>query len=178
MISLCAIALAGCQSSRLGALSTQPIIAPLPASPAGNVQQNTLPPVGNSQFPQAPIVENAPQNTIAGIDPNLQPPTITTPTAPANAAPVTREALVGAWKVSTGGSSCQVFMALTQWTGGYRAASRGCPGDAAKIAAWDVSGSQVVLKDSTGNTVARLFSSSDSRYDGSTNGGQAISLSR
>ena len=169
-----AATLAGCQSSRLGALDTQPVVTPLPAAPTPSVNQGSLPPVSADQFPQAPVVAAAP-------DPAL--PT-TTPSAPAPTAPagggaaVSKEALVGAWKVSTGGSSCQVFMALTQWTGGYRAASRGCPGDAAKIAAWDVSGSQVVLKDSTGNTVARLFSSGGSRYDGSTTGGAAISLAR
>jgi len=92
--------------------------------------------------------------------------------------PVTREAMVGAWQVSTAGSSCQMFMALTQWTGGFRAASRGCPGDAANVSAWNVNGSSVVLSDSSGNTVATLYQSGTNRYDGQTTGGRAISLSR
>ncbi|MBC8128934.1 MAG: protease inhibitor Inh/omp19 family protein, partial [Rhizobiaceae bacterium] len=100
------------------------------------------------------------------------------PVLNASAAPVTREGLVGAWKVSSGGGNCQIFMALTKWTGGYRAASRGCPGQVADVSAWDVAGSQVVLKDSGGSTVASLSNSGGTRYDGQTTGGQAISLYR
>ena len=166
--------LAGCQSSRVGALNTQPVVAPLPPAPAGTVQQGTLPAVGADQFPEAPVVASLPEETPATPDGGAAAAQPSAPSGPA----INRDALVGAWKVTTGGSSCQVFMALTQWTGGYRAASRGCPGDAAKIAAWDVSGSQVVLKDSTGNTVARLYASGGSRYDGATSGGAAISLAR
>lgn len=173
---LCALLLAGCQSSRLDSLSTQPAPAPLPAAPAGTVQQGTLPPVGaavaGSQFPTAPVDPNAPLTPVPGTG------TQVASAAPANAPAVNRDSLVGAWKVTTAGSSCQMFMALTQWSGGFRAASRGCPGDAASVSAWDVSGSQVVLKDSTGNVVARLYSSGATRYDGTTNGGAPISLSR
>jgi hypothetical protein len=180
MLALGAVLLAGCQSSRLDSLSTQP--APLPAAPAGTVQSGTLPPVGApgvtapvaraSQFPTAPVDPNAPVVPAPGTQ-------VAAATPPAGGgAPVSRDALVGAWKVSTAGSSCQMFMALTQWSGGFRAASRGCPGDAASVSAWDVAGSQVVLKDSSGNTVARLFSSGASRFDGTTNSGAPISLSR
>ena len=174
MAVLSCVALAGCQTSRIGyGVTPQP--APLPAAPAGTVQQGALPPVSSTEFPTAPVIEQP------VMDAGLQPATIgngATQAAAANAAPVSRDALVGAWKVSTGGSSCQMFMALTQWSGGYRAASRGCPGDAASVSAWNVSGSQVVLKDSNGNTVARLYASGATRYDGTTSGGQAISLSR
>jgi Protease inhibitor Inh len=173
-LGLCMLALAGCQSARLDTVSTQP--APLPAAPAGTVQSGTLPPPGTagvtdpSQFPTAPVNPNAPVTEPGTQTAGLEPP--------ANAAPVNRDALVGAWKVTTAGSSCQMFMALTQWSGGFRAASRGCPGDAASVSAWDVTGSQVVLKDSSGNIVARLFASGASRYDGTTSSGQPISLSR
>jgi hypothetical protein len=50
-----------------------------------------------------------------------------------------------------------VFLSLTKWTGGYRAASRGCVGDAAAIAAWDVQGKQVILADSSGNQVVKAL---------------------
>jgi hypothetical protein len=71
-----------------------------------------------------------------------------------------------------------VFLSLTKWTGGYRAASRGCVGNAAAIAAWDVQGKQVILADSSGNQIGRLYQSANERYDGSTSTGQPISLSR
>lgn len=169
--------LAGCQSSRLGGLNTQPVInspAPLPAAPSGTIQQGTLtaPTVtGQEAFPTAP-----------------EAPTIATPSTTteeteiaslpsATGGPVTREQMVGAWKVSTAGSSCQMFLALTKWSGGFRAASRGCPGVAANVTAWNVSGNQVQLKDSNGSTVAVLLSSGPTRYAGSASG-TPITLSR
>jgi Protease inhibitor Inh len=185
VIALSALVLAGCQSARLDTMSTQPAPAPLPAAPAGTVQQGTLAPVGNgtlapaaggTQFPNAPVNPNAPA---AGT---LTPVTPATPAgtqvASTGGPAVSEDALVGAWKVSTAGSSCQMFMAKTKWSGGFRAASRGCPGDAAAVSAWTVSGSQVILKDSNGNQVATLFSSGGTRFDGTTKSGQPISLSR
>lgn len=185
-ISLSAIVLSGCQSARLDSLSTQPAPAPLPAAPAGTVSQGTLPPVGTpgviapvtnaGQFPTAPVAPVAPGvSGLPPIDPALP---NTTQVASAASPAVSEDALVGAWKVATAGSSCQMFMAKTKWSGGYRAASRGCPGDAASVSAWSVNGSQVVLKDSSGNQVATLFSSGGTRFDGTTKGGQPISLSR
>lgn len=184
-LSLGAIVLAGCQSARLDSVSTQPAPAPLPAAPAGTVSQGTLPPVGTTtpvagatQFPAAPVDPNAPPaGTVAPVDPAMAAKPATTQVASTGPA-VSEDALVGAWKVTTAGSSCQMFMAKTKWSGGFRAASRGCPGDAATISAWTVNGSQVVLKDSSGNQVATLFSSGGTRFDGTTKGGQAISLSR
>ena len=98
--------------------------------------------------------------------------------AEANAPELTREALIGRWSATSGGTSCDVFLSLTKWTGGYRAASRGCVGNAAAIAAWDVQGKQVILADSSGNQIARLYQSANERYDGSTSTGQPIALSR
>lgn len=185
-LSLGALVLAGCQSARLDGLSTQPAPAPLPAAPTGIVQQGTLAPVGNGTM-SAPVAGGS-QFPNAPVDPNLPLPgaVIATPTVPAagtqvaslGGPAVSEDALVGAWKVTTAGSSCQMFMAKTKWSGGFRAASRGCPGDAASVSAWTVNGSQVVLKDSNGNQVATLFSSGGTRYDGTTKGGQSISLSR
>jgi hypothetical protein len=172
MIGVVLIAVAGCSSSRFGTYSTRSTTAePLPPAPSGTVTGNELPPPGtaaneSSAFPDAPA--GADGSTGAQEDAQVA----------ANAPEVTRETLVGAWKVSTGGGSCQMFMALTKWTGGYRAASRGCPGDAANVAAWDVKGKQVVLSDSDGTTVARLYSSGAERFDGQTTSGQPISLSR
>jgi hypothetical protein len=172
-----AIAVSGCTSSRFGTYPTYQQPAPINPAPSGTVTSGQLPPPAqpgadpNAQgnFPAAPGAENTLLN-----DPNapggLQ--------QSASAEPVTREALVGAWKVTTAGSSCQMFMALTKWTGGFRAASRGCPGDAASVAAWDVQGQQVILSDSSGNKVATLFSSGAGSFNGQTTSGAAITLSR
>lgn len=158
-------ALGGCQRTSFGGLNTQSRPAPLMPAPVGGVQSGQLPPPptdGTAEFPTAPTA----------------PDTTNTQVASANAPELTREALIGRWSAGTGGSSCDVFLSLTKWTGGYRAASRGCVGDAAAVSAWDVQGKQVILSDSSGNQVARLYQSANERYDGSTTSGQPISLSR
>lgn len=185
LVLVTALVVSGCTSSRIGALQTQPTPAPLTPAPAGSVTGTPLPPPSQptaaapTTFPDAPVTVQEPSITDVDVaTPTDLPADAGSVTQVATAEPVTREALVGAWKVSTAGSSCQMFMALTQWTGGYRAASRGCPGDAASVSAWDVRGQQVVLSDSNGNQVATLFSSGAGRFDGQTTSGRAISLSR
>ena len=176
-----AVAVSGCTSARFGNYPTYQQPAPLDPAPSGQVTAGQLPPPSQpgqtpgqdpnaqGQFPNAPGSETG----VPG-DPNANSSVQQVNTS----GPVTRESLVGAWKVTTAGSSCQMFMALTKWTGGFRAASRGCPGDAASVAAWDVQGQQVVLSDSNGNKVATLFSSGSGQFNGQTTSGAAISLSR
>ena len=165
-VAAVALVLGGCQRT-VGGMDMRSQPAPLTPAPIGGVQMGQLPPptpTDPSQFPQAPETASLPAAD---------------ETALAAAAPeVTRESLIGRWSVSSGGGSCDVFLALTKWTGGYRAASRGCVGDAANISAWDVQGKQVILADNSGNQIARLYQSANERYDGSTSAGQPISLSR
>ena len=168
------LALAGCNTSSPSPGNFDARPEPLRAAPTAQVYSNQLPP------PPAPPVAAAPPDVAVapGIDSGTAQTTPAAPVRAASTAPVTREGLVGAWRVSSGGGNCQIFMALTQWTGGYRAASRGCPGQVADVSAWDVSGSQVVLKDSGGSTVATLSNTGGTKYEGSTTGGQPISLYR
>ena len=115
----------------------QPVsLEPAPLTP---VEQGELQPVtpgvdgatvDENGVPVLPGQEN--NNQVASLQP------------PANAQPVTRQAMVGAWTVSTAGSNCQIFLALTKWSGGYRAASRGCSAPAiSDVQAWDVKDKQV-----------------------------------
>ena len=163
---------AGCVSSPEPTRMSEMRPEPLRPAPTGQVASSQLPPPPAPPPPvaAAPVTPPPATETAAAA--------ATAPVQMASAAPVSRDGLVGAWKVSSGGGNCQIFMALTKWTGGYRAASRGCPGQVADVSAWDVSGSQVVLKDSSGTTVANLSNSGGTRYDGTTSGGQAISLYR
>lgn len=179
---------AACTSTRFGSLNTQP--APLSPAPAGTVTSGQLPPpsapqaAGQGNFPSAPGgAQTAGTLPADGTNPTFG--TDGTQTgldagaAVAATGPVSRDTMVGAWRVSTQGVSCQVFMALTQSvSGGPRAAARGCPGEVANVRSWDVSGNQVVLSDSGGNRVATLFQSGEGRFDGQTNGGQSLSLAR
>ncbi len=180
--ALCAsVVLAGCtRSTNLnqgGLLPTQQRPAtPLTPTPLTPVNQAQLDPVSGGPTPptpsqvtpvETPVPEPEKPVEVAKVEP------------PKDSKPLTKEALVGAWTVSTGGSNCQIFLALTKWSGGFRAASRGCSAQAiSDVQAWDVKGSQVVLVNSAGSNAATLFKSNDSRYDGSTTSGGAISFSR
>lgn len=176
LMALLGLAAAGCSTSRFDSMDSRP--EPLSPAPSGQVTSNQLPPptasgpTDPSAFPPQPGA--APGTDVAVATP----PPGTTASPPPNAPAVTKEAMVGAWKVSAGGNGCQMMLSLTKMSSDFRAASLRCPGDAAGVAAWNVAGSQVVLKDNSGNTVARLYSSGPSRYDGQTSGGQPISFSR
>jgi hypothetical protein len=163
------LALAGCQRTAVAPMASPAptTAAPLTPAPIGGVQGSQLPPPSPDQFPTAPT---APENT--GPSPEEM------AAVSANAPEVSRQALLGTWQTSVSGGSCQLALSLTQWTGGYRAASLRCPGAAANIASWDVSGNQVVLNDRDGNNVARLYQSAPERYDGTLSSGGSISLSR
>ncbi len=174
LLAMSGILISSCtQTSRFGGNNSQP--APLTPAPVGVVEAKELDPAQ----PQDPNAVN-PDGTV-GTDTTLE-PDIKVAAAPPPAdggKEVTREALIGAWQVNTGGSQCQIFLALTKWSGGYRAASRGCAAAAlADVQAWDVKGKQVILVDSSGGTAARLYRSASTRYDGSTAAGGAISFSR
>lgn len=160
--------------------------SPLTPAPTGQVASNQLPPPppppapGGTQSDQqmADQASTNPDGTpadggtqVASLENKSQ------PTGSSGGA-ISRNSVLGAYKVTTTGGNCQIILSLTKWTGGYRAASRGCPGAVADVSAWDVSGSQVVLKDSGGSQVASLSKSGGSRYDGQTKGGEAISLYR
>lgn len=167
-IAAMALALAGCQRTASPQASS-PLPPPINPAPVGGVQSNQLPPPGGADaFPAAP--DSAAQNAQAGSQEFAM--------AAANAPDITREALLGTWQTSVDGGSCQIALSLTQWSGGYRAASLRCPGPAASIAAWDVTGNQVVLNDRDGNTVARLYKAGDQSYQGRLSAGGSIGLSR
>ncbi|MEM6464147.1 MAG: AprI/Inh family metalloprotease inhibitor [Pseudomonadota bacterium] len=153
---------AGCSRTGFTPRTGQP--SPLAPAPVGNVQSNELTPAGQTDFPDAPTTQGPSEQELQQVA--------------ANAPDVTLDSLVGRWTISTGGNSCDVFLALTQWTGGYRAASRGCTDQAALISAWNVEGKQVLLSDTSGNQFATLFKSGDQRFDGVTSLGQPVSLNR
>lgn len=161
-----AVLAAGCQR-----LSGGPnYAAPLPATPTTPVGTGSLDPLN--------------PNAAGGLGPDGQPVApadlASNPVAaPADAQEVGRTDLLGGWKLSSGGDNCQAFMTLTTWSGGYRANTRGCSSPVLSgIAAWDLSGNQVVLKDGSGVIVAQLYSSTSGQFNGQTATGSPISLYR
>jgi len=172
------LALTGCQRTSMNDFSTQNVSpAPLQAQPIPTVQSGqlsdpTTSTTDTSQFPAAPVSGTG----IAGVD-GAQP-------AGANVAAattgldVTKESMVGNWRVSSGASSCDMFLTLTNLGSGSRGGTRGCAGELTTMGSWEVAGKQVVLKDRNGNPLGRLFKTAEKRFDGSTNSGQPLSLSR
>jgi hypothetical protein len=171
---------AGCSRSMptmsSGGQSVSSAPSPLTPAPTGQVASNQLPPPPPPPPPSTPGMSDT-----TGTDTGAAAQDGSGGTQVASLGsgqPLTRGEVLGAYRVTTTGGNCQIILSLTQWTGGYRAASRGCPGTVADVSAWDVSGSQVVLKDSGGTTVANLNSAGGSRYEGTTTSGQQISLYR
>ncbi len=162
------LSLAGCQRTSYSGLDTgASSLPPLEAQPVPSVQSGQLPPPGAATSPNGFPAAPTPATQTASLD-----------AAPATALDVTKESMVGNWRVSNAGASCDMFLTLTNLGSGSRGGTRGCAGPLTAMGSWEVAGKQVVLKDRSGNVLGRLYKSADARYDGTTSTGQPISLSR
>jgi hypothetical protein len=149
--------------------------APLAAAPAGTVTAAPLPP------PPAPTTPPAGQPSgLAALDPAAQGAApAAPPPAAAAATEVGRTDLLGGWTIAAAGDSCQLFMTLTTWSGGYRASTKGCSNATLQtVSAWNMEGQQVQLLSDSGSTVARLYPSSKTQFNGQAEGGGPVSVSR
>jgi Protease inhibitor Inh len=160
------VSLSACQrtTSDSFAMSTPAAPAPLQAQPVSQVQTGQL--SDPSQFPQAPAADTM----VASATPDAAPP--------ATAMDITKESMVGNWKVASSGATCDMFLTLTNLGSGSRGGTRGCVGVLSTMGSWEVSGKQVLFKDRDGNVLGRVYKSAEARYDGSTGAGQPVSLSR
>lgn len=167
-----ALTLCGCGS--IGSVGTPPpgtTVAVVPPNSGG------LPPPG--AYPGAPpggAVIAEPLPPVAGGEGTA---VVVAPAAPVAAAPIGRTDLLGGWTIASSGDSCQLFMTLTSWTGGYRASTRGCSSEQLKsISAWNLNGTQVVLAGQGGSPVATLQQAGGTRFDGQIAGGGPVSFYR
>ncbi len=175
-----AAALAGCGSFGAIGLPWQRAQAPAPTDPSA------LPPVDSAALPlpadgQQQAADGFPAGTDIGeAAPLAQPQTALTAPGGAGTGDLGRTDLLGGWTITSAGDSCQLFMTLTSWTGGYRASTRGCTNDLLKsISAWNLQGRQVVLAGQGGTPIARLAPSGSNRFDGQTDGqGAAVTFYR
>jgi hypothetical protein len=156
-----ALALAGCQRTSYD-YSSNSAPPPLTAQPVPSVQGGQLPPPAG-QFPAAPT-STAP---MAGVQPGGA--------APATSLDVTKESMVGSWRVN---GSCDMFLTLTNLGSGSRGGTRGCVGELTAMGSWEVSGKQVLLKDRSGNQIGSVYKVADNSFNGQTSTGQPITLSR
>ena len=176
-----AIALAGCGS--IGSISmpwkknstTSPDVLPS-ATAVGPVDSTDIGPPGGTTV-DGTTGDVADAGT-AGGDQSLAPPAGSQTAAVGAGGNLGRTDLLGGWTIASGSDSCQLFMTLTSWTGGYRASTRGCTDPTLKsIQAWNLQNGQVTLAGQGGSPVATLTSSGNNRFDGQANG-QAISFFR
>ncbi|WP_417688479.1 protease inhibitor Inh/omp19 family protein [Roseibium sp.] len=161
----CAVVVTGCQ--RLS--GSRNYAAPLPATPTTAVGQAELQPLD----PLAPVgaasVDGAQGTDLAAAS----------APEPTGALEIGRSDMAGGWKISSAGDNCMAFMALTTWSGGYRANTRGCATPLLSgVSAWDLNGKQVSLKDGSGNVVAQLYATSAEQFSGQTSAGSPITLYR
>ncbi|MEE9315202.1 MAG: protease inhibitor Inh/omp19 family protein [Rhizobiaceae bacterium] len=181
-----ALAISGCTRgaslNQGGVLPTQqstPGVSNLKPAPLTPVKSSKLEPTSPTPPPVSKPAAPKPIPATPTVEAPKPKPVKVAKVSAANAKPVTRQALVGAWTVSSGSSNCQLFLALTKWSGGYRAAPRGCAATAiSNVAAWDVKGKEVILVGAGGEKLATLYRSAGERFDGSTSSGGSISLSR
>ena len=139
-------------------ITTSPQI--MTSVPVGQVTSTPLPPPPGTY----------PGTDMASVDPSA---------GAAGAVEVSRPDLAGGWTIASGGDSCQLSMTLTTWSGGYRASTRGCTNPALqKVSAWNLEGRQIMLLDDSGGTVARLYASTKTQYNGTTAAGGPVSFSR
>ncbi len=147
-----------------------------------NVQVATNQATGPQPFDPAAAAAAAPpvvvQQPAVIAQPSVQQPI--QPAAPiAPAVQLSRADMLGAWQLASNADSCQLFMTLTTWTGGYRATTKGCTSvELANITAWDLSSNQVVLVGATGSQVASLVPAGGNRFSGQTKSGASIAVSR
>jgi len=186
----CSGALAACQTAAVSPQLAAP--EPLQPAPVAPVSSTALSPVGVAPSTGAPSTGLPVQ---AGVDANGQAqdlqaiPSLSRPTSGVSGVQTVtvsptidfgRNAVLGAWNVSTNADSCLLNLSLTTWTGGFRASTRKCSTDQLLgIGAWNVAGKQLTLFNKTGGLIARLVASGDNRFDGTTEaGGTSISVFR
>ena len=99
--------------------------------------------------------------------------------AAVSAAPPTQEELLGQWTIADNVVQCQLNVSLTGWQGGYRASTRNCHGSELKeVGAWNISGSQIILKTQDGAQLAVLRRTGPRRYDGALSAGGPVAMLR
>ncbi len=171
VVGLAAATVSGCSMNIFGRDKPRyPPPTPIAAAPAGTVTGSTLPP------PQDGTTIGT-SGGLASLDPSAG--ATEPPPASGGGTEIGRTDLLGGWTINAAGDSCQLFMTLTTWAGGYRASTRGC-GNATfqGISAWNMEGGQVQLLNDAGTTVARLYASSKTQLNGQTPGGGPVTITR
>jgi len=169
-VSVLALAIGGCNSSRLSGLDTSAQPEPLAPAPAGTVTSGALPPPAGPTDPAAFPTAPGAGTQVAAAPPMAGPP--------ATAPDVSAGAVAGVWNASVSGQSCKVATPQTKFGAGFRAGPLRCPAPLDGVKSWSVAGKQLTLHDANGGALARLYSSGPEKFDGQTESGIPVSLTR
>lgn len=82
------------------------------------------------------------------------------------------------WNATVSGQGCKIATPQTKFGQGYRAGPLRCPAPLDGVKSWNVAGKQLTLYDESGAALARLYSSGGEKFDGQTESGLPISLTR
>lgn len=137
------------------------------AAPTTAVETGTLPPAaGYDPGPVAPPPATNPPDLLAPANAVGEPNQAAMLAGNANV-DVRSTDLLGGWTVTSGTDTCQLFMTLTAWTGGYRASTRDCASTTLQaISAWSLAGSTVTLASADGTALATLAAVAATRFEG------------
>jgi Protease inhibitor Inh len=174
-------------------------VAPVQRQALGAPGADGLPPVdddldGNLVAPgaaTAPPLPGAAQPVAGGslqpVAPNGQLATLTPPRAPqvqtarppAPAAPPSSSRVVGSWKVAEqNGTNCKLNLSSAPFVDLSRASTSGCSPSLARVNAWRLEGSEVVLYETGGSVAARLRGGGGSFNGAAVKTGAPISINR
>jgi hypothetical protein len=202
-VTLAALVLSGCSSTRMNSRTAAAQPAQLQPLPTSTVAQGNLPPIGrdgNVTVAQPgmvnPNLTGQPTTTGPTMTPAPLTPTVQTanndgsfvtldsvgsvPAEPGRdlSGGLSEAKLLGGWTVVSGPTQCRLNLTQTAKSGTsrYRASTPGCalPGLAA-VSSWQLAGSQVQLFDENNNMVAAMILSGN-RFIGTLAGGQGISM--
>lgn len=189
---LCAgLLLTACSSAgfdRFGGNDASPL-NPAPTSPVESQALGSL--IPNDQYPNQSYStgqqSGQPINNAMGAEAELAPPVQNDMSAlsqpvPSSARSLKRTDLLGAWTLTSGAEQCKLNINLTNWTGGYRASSRGCSSsDLQRINAWRLDGEKLVvfLAEDGSTILGRFHSNGPGRFSGqATMDGRSLSFTR
>lgn len=147
--------------------------ASLPPAPSTPVQSTELPPLdvtpvepaGSDLVADQTLPEQDPL-VLDNANAQVAAPAFSAPAA-ASAVAVSRTDLLGAWTLQSEDDTCQLFMTLTTWSGGFRATTRRCQSDPLRsVSAWRLDDKLLTLIGTDGSIVGQLYPETKTRFTG------------
>jgi Protease inhibitor Inh len=137
-----------------------------PVNPVNPIRSEALPDASKPLTPVKPLPAATSPVQVAGVNT----PTPPTPSKP-NLGPI------GTWSVSEAGSNCRITLSSQVTLDRSRALSTCKTPSLSKVSSWERRGNEVVLFSGEKQT-ARLFEKGNGQYEGATQSGAPVTMSR